>query len=304
VAPSEIVATRSGNDLVFLIAGTTDKMTIGYFFYSDNPANAYNAIQQVQFSDGSSWDVNALTAKVLAGTSGADNFTGTVNADTINGQAGADSLYGRDGNDILNGGDDNDLLYGENGADTLGGGDGNDALNGGEGDDILIGGIGKDTYTLTETTAANNTLRIAAGDSLVSSFDVVYGFKPGTGTVSTTGIDKLDLDGILIAASVTAADGIDSGIIRSHSIVNGLISFDDIDDYTTSLTLNTSDLANVYSYLQNNITAAGSTVAFTASGSTYVFQDDDVSDTLVQLTGITATSISTTGLAAGAVWIA
>lgn len=138
----------------------------------------------------------------------------------------------------------------------------------------------------------------------MSSFDVVNGFKPGTGAVSTAGVDKLDLDGILIVASVTAADGIDAGIIRSHRINNGLISFDDIDGYMTSLTLTASNLANVHSYLQNNITAAGSTVAFTASGNTYVFQNDDISDTLVQLTGVTAASLSTTGLAAGAVWLA
>ncbi|MFN7881487.1 MAG: calcium-binding protein, partial [bacterium] len=60
VAPSEIVATRSGSDLVLSIAGTTDKVTIDYFFYIDDPANAYNAIQQVTFADGTSWDVTAL----------------------------------------------------------------------------------------------------------------------------------------------------------------------------------------------------------------------------------------------------
>ena len=67
VAPDEIAITRSGNDLVLAITGTTDKVTAGYFFYSDDPANAYNAIQQVRFSDGTSWDTAALTRQTVCG---------------------------------------------------------------------------------------------------------------------------------------------------------------------------------------------------------------------------------------------
>lgn len=78
-----MIATRSGSDLILTIAGTTDKITVGYFFYSDNPANAYNAIQQVKFADGSSWDVAALTAKVFTGSVGNDAISGTLNADSI-----------------------------------------------------------------------------------------------------------------------------------------------------------------------------------------------------------------------------
>ena len=142
VAPDEIAITRSGNDLVLAITGTTDKVTAGYFFYSDDPANAYNAIQQVRFSDGTSWDTAALTAKLFAGTAAADSISGTVNADTINGAAGADYLYGRNGDDVLNGGADNDYVFGDNGNDTLDGGSGNDQLTGGAGNDIYLFGRG------------------------------------------------------------------------------------------------------------------------------------------------------------------
>ena len=138
VLPSEVIATCSGSDLVLSIAGTTDKVTIGYFFYSDGPANAYNAVQQIKFDDGTTWDITTLKNKAFAGTATADNIIGTIAADVINGQAGADSLYGRDGNDSLNGGSDNDNLYGENGNDTLDGGAGNDYLSGAAGNDTLV----------------------------------------------------------------------------------------------------------------------------------------------------------------------
>ena len=103
VTASEVVATRSGTDLVLSIAGTPDEVTIGYFF-SDDPANAYNAIQQVKFADGTSWDVNALKDKA---------FAGTTAADVINGQAGADYIYGGAGNDTYVCGQCRGCRYGE-----------------------------------------------------------------------------------------------------------------------------------------------------------------------------------------------
>ncbi|UJP04803.1 MAG: hypothetical protein LZF61_08045, partial [Nitrosomonas sp.] len=167
VAPAEIMVTRSGWDLVLSIAGTADKVIVGYFFYTDDPANTYNEIQQVQFADGTTWDMAALKDKVLAGTAAADNISGTSVADVINGYGGADTLYGRDGNDTLNGGADNDSLNGDAGADTLDGGTGNDTLTGGTGNDIyLFGkGDGQDIINSYNDTAAGklNVLQFKPG---------------------------------------------------------------------------------------------------------------------------------------------
>ncbi len=167
VAPGEIVATRSNNDLVLSIAGTTDTVTCSSFFAGDDPTNPYNPLQQVKFADGTTWDLATLTAKVFAGTAGADNISGTNANDNINGQAGADTLYGRDGNDILNGGADNDTLFGESGNDTLDGGIGNDSLSGGVGNDAyLFGkGDGQDTISSDYDTSANklNLLQFKPG---------------------------------------------------------------------------------------------------------------------------------------------
>ncbi|MES2675307.1 MAG: calcium-binding protein, partial [Pseudomonadota bacterium] len=103
VAPSEIIASRINGDLILSIAGTTDKVTIGYFFNSDELANAYNPIQQVKFADGTTWDIAFLATKVFEGTVGNDNISGTKNADTITGGLGNDTVSGMAGNDTLNG---------------------------------------------------------------------------------------------------------------------------------------------------------------------------------------------------------
>jgi hypothetical protein len=204
------------------------------------------------------------------------------------------------GNDILTGTAGADVINALLGSDTISGLAGNDFLTGGEGADNLTGGLGKDTYYLAETTAATDIIHIAAGDSLVASFDVVNGFQ--------LGVDQLDLANTTIAANDNGKNGTDSGLIKSHSISNGIISFDDINNYATSLTITSTNLTDVFGYLQDNI-KGGQTVAFVefvAAGNynTYVFQDGGpVNDTLVELVGVQATSLSTTGTVADSVWI-
>ena len=197
----------------------------------------------------------------------------------------------------------NNTITGNTADNMLNGGIGNDTLIGNNGADIFIGGKGRDTCLLTEKIDATDTLRIASGDSIPGSLDRASGFKLGTGGISTTGVDKLDLASNHISANAVAVNGIDSGIFHSHSITNGLIHFDDTDKYSEPLSITSANLSNVFSYLKNNITTNGSTVAFNAMGNTYVFQDGDSNDTLVQLSGVMADGISNTGLVAGSIWI-
>ncbi|WP_269439352.1 calcium-binding protein, partial [Ralstonia pseudosolanacearum] len=160
IAATDVIATRSGDDLILSLRNSSDKITVQSYFYSD--ATGPYRIDQVHFADGTSWDVAAVKALVQVPTSGADNLYGYTSDDVLNGldgndtirgyggndtlrsDAGADTLYGGDGNDSIDGGADNDYLYGEAGDDALQGSSGNDTLYGGNGNDTLEGGAGND----------------------------------------------------------------------------------------------------------------------------------------------------------------
>jgi Ca2+-binding RTX toxin-like protein len=259
---------------------------------------------------------------VLSGGSGIDTMTGGLGNDSYsvsdatdvvveNLNEGTDTVSSRAATYTLAANVENLILTGTaaiNGGgnalnNQLTGNSADNVLRGGIGEDILIGGLGKDTYNLAEATAATDTLRIATGDSLVSSYDIANAFKLGTGTINTISVDRLDLVSTVIATNAAAVNGIDSGAILSHSITNGIISFDDINNYTTPLAITAAtNLADVFSYLQANITA-NNTVAFVSEGNTFVFQDGGVTDTLVELVGVAAQGVNTSGLVANTVWI-
>jgi hypothetical protein len=202
------------------------------------------------------------------------------------------------GNDYAN------SLTGNAADNVLIGGLGNDVLNGGLGADTMTGGLGNDTYNLVETTAAIDTLQIAAGDSLVSAYDVANNFNLGNGSLTA---DKLQLATYLIAANGTGdrADvGTGANMISSHSITNGIISFDNLGAYNTPVSVTAANLTNALTYLQVQI-ADGDTVAFVSGVDTYVFQGGAVSDTLVKLVGVQATSLDNiNGLTDHSVWLA
>ncbi|MDP3333673.1 MAG: M10 family metallopeptidase C-terminal domain-containing protein, partial [Methylococcaceae bacterium] len=145
-------------------------------------------------------DINGQIA-----VTGIENVKGTTQGDSLSGDVNAN---------VLDGGAGNDSLYGQNGADTF------------------IGGLGKDSYSLAETIAATDTVRIATGDSLVGSYDVVQGFT--LGTINTANADRLDLDSTSIAINgVCNGNDVGTGVtmISSHSITNGIISFDNFGGY-------------------------------------------------------------------------
>ena len=134
------------------IAGTTDKITINGFFYNDDPANAYNPIQQIKFSDGTTWDTTTLQA-MLAG----NMINGTTGPDVLTGTANADRLLGLDAND------------------TLIGGAGHDWLDGGAGNDSMAGGSGNDVYVVDSTFDVVTELANEGNDTVRSSVNWTLG---------------------------------------------------------------------------------------------------------------------------------
>jgi Ca2+-binding RTX toxin-like protein len=214
-----------------------------------------------------------------------------------------ENATGGSANDTLTGNTKANTLSGGKGNDTLLGLAGNDTLVGGNGKDVLIGGIGKDSYVLTEATPAQDIVRISAGDSPVAHYDKASGFKLVGNGVPHTDVDKLDLPSHHIAANSVKVNGVNAGTVASHHISHGLITFDDNNSYTQSLTISKSNFADVLRYVQANIHTIGDTVVFNALGNSYVYQDSAVKDTLIELTGVTANGLSIDGLFTDAVWI-
>ena len=141
-------------------------------------------------------------------------------------------------NQVLIGGSGADPLNGGQGDDILVGNGGNDTLNGGAGSDILVGGAGNDTFVV----ASGNSPAVLGGSGnsgTIAGFDVITDFS--------TSSDILNLQGTPFAvANIASADGSDSTLtignqtIKSHSISNGIIRFDDANTFTTALNLNSS----------------------------------------------------------------
>jgi Ca2+-binding RTX toxin-like protein len=157
ITPNDVIVKRSSNDLKLTINTTGDIITVYGVFGNEN-----NLLDQVNFSDGSTWNWTTLKTMVLQATDGDDTIYGYENDDVFDGGLGSDTIRGGGGNDTLLGGDGDDYLYGDDGDDNLDGGAGQDILNGGIGDDILRGGTGDGDYLSGGN--GDNTFLFGLGD--------------------------------------------------------------------------------------------------------------------------------------------
>ena len=203
------------------------------------------------------------------------------------------------GNDTINGGAGNDVIYGQEGNDTIDGGAGDDLISGGTGRDVLTGGTGTDTFVFNAG-ESRATVGGSNDNGTITGHDRITDFN--------TAADILNLVGVPVAGTtpVGGVNGTNSALtvsgapVRSHSITNGVITFDDNDSFSTALTLSSdARVAAVVDYLQrNDLGAAGTTVAFVAGTRTFVYQQvgatqNPANDILVELTGTTITNLTT-----------
>ncbi|WP_226661415.1 calcium-binding protein [Microbulbifer aggregans] len=183
ILPENTVLLRRGWDLLLDINGGEQSIRISSYFSED--ATAGQAVETIEFIDGTVWNIDTVKQKVLVPTEGfdeiwgydttGDDLSGFGGNDLIRGQVGADSLDGGKGNDRLYGGEGNDELIGGEGADSLYGDSGNDILTGGVGNDYLNGGEGSDVYeiaggdghdTIGEVSAAEDNDRLRLGETI------------------------------------------------------------------------------------------------------------------------------------------
>ncbi|MCA3253645.1 MAG: hypothetical protein ING49_18220, partial [Rubrivivax sp.] len=214
------------------------------------------------------------------------------------------------------------FLRGNGGADELVGTSGNDVLADGGGADSLRGGRGSDTLRLSEASGySRDVVIVKRGDSTRTQTDAVLpsGINPtgsGFDTFSATASahDVLDLQSRVIAADASNVDGIDSGVIARHDITSGIVTFRDASGTVVTIGQATN-LGLALTYLEQNITTAGTTVAFRGdfdnngvADSLWVFQDLGVlsgvtiADTVLRVGYASPTDLAavTLGTAAGA----
>jgi Ca2+-binding RTX toxin-like protein len=180
VLPSEVTLSRSGNNLIVKIAGTTDQVTVMNYFLADGLHAEGHAVDQIRFADGTSWNVATVKDRVLSGTADADALTGYATNDLLRGYGGNDTLNGQAGNDILQGGDGVDTLTDTAGNGLFDGGAGNDTMTGGVANQIFLGGAGNDTIT---TGTGADVIAFGRGDGA----DVVAASTGGDNTLSLGG---------------------------------------------------------------------------------------------------------------------
>jgi Ca2+-binding RTX toxin-like protein len=172
ILPADVTVTQAdgGNDFVFTINGTTDRVTIDQAI---NYSPYY--IEQVRFADGTIWSAADLLTRSITPTSGNDNFAGGRFNDTISGGTGNDTIRGRYGNDILIGGTGNDFLSGDGDNDIFrfGLGDGQDIVsdyinaidNGGGGSDFVefLTGITPSMVSVSQADNGNDLILTITG---------------------------------------------------------------------------------------------------------------------------------------------
>ncbi len=129
VTPADLLVRRvfdtqrnENTALQLQIAGTEDRITANWFFYNEDPTSPYNPVQQVEFADGTVWNLAAIRAALGAGTAANESYSTGNGNDVLVGGGGSDRLNGSTGNDQISGGAGHDTLSGEYGNDTLDGG--------------------------------------------------------------------------------------------------------------------------------------------------------------------------------------
>ena len=280
-------------------------------------------------------DFERLVFNNTSGTSGATLSSGQFSGSLIDpnlaivGAAGAQAVFvsmAATGSFSLAGwtfntwasGTDTITVNGTGGADTIIGSTVNDTLNGGSGADSITGGTGADTMS---GGSASDTFFFAAGDAAltiggsamagtVSGYDVITDFAAGATAAASEKID-------FATSSQVAGNGTTNGnnsalqlhtgnVVSSHSITNGIITFDDTGTFAAAVPLTSlSDVAAVAQYLENNDNGnfnIGDVVAFKAiiSGVTHTYiwrgsNGTESSNILIDLVNVDATSIVESG---------
>jgi len=172
ITATDVSVSRLGNHIVLSITDpanpdASDSVTI------ENWADSRYRIEQVQFADGTTWDVatvNALVAMQM-GSVGNDSLIGTDSNNILQGLAGIDVLNDITGNNLLDAGNDADTIIAGTVNDMLIGGLGNDTITTGTGYDVIVFNKGDGQDIVNASTGEDNTISLG-GDFAYSDLSL------------------------------------------------------------------------------------------------------------------------------------
>lgn len=95
ITPADIQVQRAANNLTFLYANGSDRVTISGFYYGHD-----RALERVEFVDGTVWTMDDFVPRLAEGSSGSELVGGSTIDETLVGHAGADTMSGRGGDDV------------------------------------------------------------------------------------------------------------------------------------------------------------------------------------------------------------
>ena len=185
--------TTAGH-LVIGLADALDTLVVTDYFRSGGSSTS--AVEFLRFSDGTTWSVADVKARLLPQAASGATRAGTEGNNSLTGGTGGDRLFGFGGSDVINAMEGGDYLVGGPGADTL---------IGGTGDDIYRFDLGDGFDRIQESTGISDELRFGPGISasdltvLRSGNDVILRLLNGTDQITlnswlyaTTDSNKVD----------------------------------------------------------------------------------------------------------------
>ncbi len=206
ILPGELSVSRDWPtaDLILRHAASNSVLRIADYFSDDGPDAG---VEVIHFDDGTTWDHNAIYARITAGTAGDDVILGDGRDDDLNGGAGNDHLSGGLGANRLNGGSGNDVLEGTyNAHDTFvfGPGGDQDVINTWDPmhEDNLVfePGINSDQLWFEKAGDDLRIMRIGTADSVtVTNWFLASGYGFGISAGDGKAVAYSDVDALVSA---------------------------------------------------------------------------------------------------------
>jgi Ca2+-binding RTX toxin-like protein len=217
ITAEQVLASRDANNNLLLTLTTGGSVTVQNLFAATANTYTENAIESIQFANGTNWDLPTLFAEVakIKGGDGADSLTGTAGADVFLGGKGNDSLSGAEGDDryIYRLGDGNDVITDTAGIDRI----------------DLGAGITASQLILRRDAANNLLITLENGGSITvnNAFDAAGNFTSNAidyiKFADNSAWDKTDMQWALVPSPFIGTDGSDSltGTSKNEIFIGG-----------------------------------------------------------------------------------